>query len=308
MDNQNQTSIITYFVLLRFSDNSAMQAFLFLLFFFVYGITLLGNVTIIIVIQCNNHLNTPMYFFLGHLAFLDICFSSVTVPKLLVILFVSETISYNGCLIQMFCLFLTAGTETFLLAAMAYDRFVAICKPLYYIQIMNREFCRQLVGGAWTIGSGYAMTNTLFVLKLAFCESNIIRNFSCEFPSLLALSCTDTSLNVIILLVTGGVVGISSLFIIILSYIYIISTILKMHSAEAKRKTFSTCSSHLIVVILYYSMGSFRYLRPETVSSIVVDTLFSIQYNITTSMLNPIIYSLKTREVKESIKKLMGYK
>nr|XP_060639093.1 olfactory receptor 5V1-like [Anolis sagrei ordinatus] len=308
MDNQNQTSIITYFVLLRFSDNSAMQAFLFLLFFFVYGITLLGNVTIIIVIQCNNHLNTPMYFFLGHLAFLDICFSSVTVPKLLVILFVSQTISYNGCLIQMFCLFLTAGTETFLLAAMAYDRFVAICKPLYYIQIMNRAFCRQLVGGAWTIGSGYAMINTLFVLKLAFCESNIIRNFSCEFPSLLALSCTDTSLNVIILLVTGGVVGISSLFIIILSYIYIISTILKMHSAEAKRKTFSTCSSHLIVVILYYSMGSFRYLRPETVSSIVVDTLFSIQYNITTSMLNPIIYSLKTREVKESIKKLMGYK
>nr|XP_060639095.1 olfactory receptor 5V1-like [Anolis sagrei ordinatus] len=308
MDNQNQTSIITYFVLLRFSDNSAMQAFLFLVFSSVYGITLLGNITIIIVIKCNNHLNTPMYFFLGHLAFLDICFSSVTVPKLLVILFVSQTISYNGCLIQMFCLFLIAGTEAFLLAAMAYDRFVAICKPLYYVQIMNRAFCRWLVGGAWTIGSGYAMANTLFVLKLTFCGSNIIKHFSCEFPSLLVLSCTDTSLNAIILLITGGVVGVSSFFIIILSYIYIISTILKIHSAEAKRKTFSTCSSHLIVVILYYSMGSFRYLRPETVSSVVVDTLFSIQYNITTSMLNPIIYSLKTREVKEGIKKLMGYK
>ncbi|XP_003224602.2 olfactory receptor 5V1-like [Anolis carolinensis] len=308
MDKQNQTSIVTYFVLLRFSNYTAMQVFLFLVFFSVYGITLLGNFTIIIVIKCNNHLSTPMYFFLSYLAFLDICFSSVTVPKLLEILFVSQKISYNGCLIQMFCLCLTAGTETFLLSAMAYDRFVAICKPLYYVQIMNRAFCRQLVGGAWTIGTGYAMTNTLSVLKLVFCESNIISNFSCEFPSLLALSCTDTSLNAMILFITGGTVGVSSFFIIILSYSYIISTILKIHSAEAKRKTFSTCSSHLIVVILYYSMGSFRYLRPETASSIVIDTLFSIQYNIATSMLNPIIYSLKTREVKEGIKKLMGYK
>ncbi|XP_042329637.1 olfactory receptor 1G1-like [Sceloporus undulatus] len=308
MDNQNQTTIVTSFVLLGFSYNPTMQVFLFLIFSFMYVITVLGNTMIVMVIKGSSNLHSPMYFFLSHLAFLDICFSSVTVPKLLLIFSLSHAISYNGCLTQMFFIILTAGSEAYLLAAMAYDRFVAICKPLHYVQIMSTSFCRWLVVGAWTIGFGYAMVNTLPVLKLSFCGSNIIRHFSCEFPSVLALSCTDTFLNAMTLLTTGGAVGASSFFIILLSYIRIISTILKMHSAEAKRKTFSTCSSHLIVVILYYGSGLFRYMRPKTASSAIMDTLFSIQYSISTPMLNPIIYSFKTREVKEAIKKLMRCK
>ncbi|XP_025033328.1 olfactory receptor 5V1-like, partial [Python bivittatus] len=251
---------------------------------------------------------SPMYFFLTHLAFLDICFSSVTVPKLLVIFWARQSISYLGCFTQMFFVFLTGSTEDYVLAAMAYDRYAAICKPLHYVRIMNKAFCRWLVGSAWAVGLLCAMTNILPALKLDFCGPNFIRDFSCEFPSLLALSCTETSPNWMAFLISGSAVSGCSLIIILVSYIHIISTILKLNSAEAKRKTFSTCSSHLIVVVLYYGTACFRNMRPSSASSIIVDELFSIQYKISTPMLNPLIYSLKNREVKEAIKKLMGYK
>ncbi|KAM6448932.1 olfactory receptor 5V1-like [Liasis olivaceus] len=260
------------------------------------------------ILVITSHLLSPMYFFLMHLAFIDICFSSITVPKLLVIFWARQNISYLGCFTQIFFVFLTGGTEGYLLAAMAYDRYAAICKPLHYVQIMNKAFCRWLVGGAWTVSFLCAMTNILPALKLDFCGPNFIRDFSCEFPSLLALSCTETSPNWMAFLISGSAVSGCSLIIIVVSYIHIISTILKLNSAEAKRKTFSTCSSHLIVVVLYYGTACFRNMRPSSASSIIVDELFSIQYKISTPMLNPLIYSLKNREVKEAIKKLMGYK
>ncbi|XP_025029782.1 olfactory receptor 5V1-like [Python bivittatus] len=303
MENQNTT--VTSFVLLGFSYTWPVKIFLFLAFFLMYALTLLGNMMILVV---TSHLPSPMYFFLAQLAFLDMCLSSVTVPKLLVIFWARQSISYLGCFTQMFFVFLTGGTEDCVLAAMAYDRYAAICKPLHYVRIMNKAFCRWLVGSAWAVGFLCALTNIISILKLDFCGPNIIRDFSCEFPSLLPLSCTDTFPNWIIFLISGSAVASSSLIVILVSYIHIISTILKLNSAEAKKKTFSTCSSHLIVVVLYYGTACFRNMRPSTASSIILDEFFSIQYSISTPMLNPLIYSLKNREMKEAIKKLIGYK
>ncbi|XP_034278726.1 olfactory receptor 2D3-like [Pantherophis guttatus] len=305
METENQSTTITSFVLWGFSHNLPVNLFLFFVFLFIYVLTLLGNIVIMVV---TSHLSSPMYFFLAHLAFLDICLSSVTVPKLLEILTKRQTISYSACLGQMFFILLTGSNEVCILAVMAFDRFAAICKPLHYVQIMKKACCRWLVGGAWTICFSYAFINTFFALKLSFCRVNFIKHFSCELPSLFALSCTDTLSNWILFFITGSVIVICSFSFILFSYVHIISTILKLNSAEAKRKTFSTCTAHLIVMVLYYSTGCFRYMRPSSASSIIVDELISIQYSISTPMLNPLIYSLKNREVKEAIKKLMGYK
>ncbi|XP_053120482.1 olfactory receptor 1G1-like [Hemicordylus capensis] len=304
---ENQTTV-TYFVLLGFSHKPPIQMFLFFTFSLIYLLTLLGNMMIMIVIRSNRNLHSPMYFFLSHLSFLDICFSSVTVPKLLTNFYGSKRISYSGCIAQVFFIFLIGTTEAFILAAMAFDRYTAICKPMHYVQIMNSVFCRLLVGSAWAICSLHAMINTLSLLNLVFCGPNIIKHFSCELPSLLALSCMETFLNRITLFITCSTVAALSCTVILASYIQIISTVLKMHSAAAKRKTFSTCSSHFIVVILFFGTASFRYMSPTSTYSAIVDEFFSIQYSISTPMLNPIIYSLKTKEVKEAIKKLIGYK
>ncbi|XP_077170226.1 olfactory receptor 5BS1-like [Paroedura picta] len=305
MDNQ---TTVTYFVLLGFSASPPVQIFLFLLFLFIYMATLLGNLAILTVIWNNSHLQSPMYFFLSHLSFIDICFSSVTVPKLLENFSSSQIISYGGCLVQIFFILSTASSESFILAVMAYDRYAAICKPLHYVQIMNKLWCRCLAGGAWAFAFTHAFMNTLFVLKLVFCGPNMINHFSCEFPSLLALSCTETTTNSILFFISGTIFAISTLSLILFSYIHILSTVLKMRSVEAQKKTFSTCSAHLIVVFLFYGTGCFRYMRPNSGSSGILDDFFSIQYSISTPMLNPIIYSLKTREIREAVKKLMGYK
>ncbi|XP_034278725.1 olfactory receptor 8S1-like [Pantherophis guttatus] len=305
METENQNTTITSFVLWGFSNNLPVNLFFFFMFLFIYLLTLLANIVIMIV---TNFLSSPMYFFLAHLAFLDICFSSVTVPKLLEIFTKQQAISYSACFVQMFFILLTGSNEICILTAMAYDRYAAICKPLHYVQIMNKACCRWLMGAAWVVAFSYASINTFPALKLGFCQANFIRDFSCEFPSLIALSCTDTFFNWTLLLITCGTIAISSLIIILFSYIHIISTILKLNSTEAKRKTFSTCSAHLIVLTLYYFTGLFRYMRPNSASSIIVDEIFSVQYSLSTPMLNPLIYSLKNKEVKDTIKKLMGYK
>ncbi|XP_077169490.1 olfactory receptor 2D3-like [Paroedura picta] len=302
---ENQTAV-TYFVLLGFSDNLLAQIFFFLMFLFIYATTVLGNMAIITVIRIKNDLQSPMHFFLSHLAFIDICFSSATGPNLLANFFSSHTISYNGCMAQIFFVILIGCTELYLLAIMAVDRYAAICKPLHYVQIMNREVCRWLVGGAWTIGFIQGLVSTLPLLNLMFCGQNMIRHFSCEHPSLLALSCSDIYTNRIIFFITGNAVGISSFLLISVSYLHIFSTVQKMASAEAKRKTFSTCTPHLIVLVLFYSSSWLRYMKPDSISSLVLDEILSIQYSICTPMLNPIIYSLKTKDVKEAIKEFIG--
>ncbi|XP_065270093.1 olfactory receptor 5G9-like [Emys orbicularis] len=303
---ENQTTV-SEFILLGCSSDPQMQIFLFLVFLVIYLITLVGNMMIMVVIRADPHLRTPMYFFLFHLSLVDIYYSSAIVPKMLVnFLAEKKTISVNGCLTQMFFIFLAwSGTEIFLLSAMAYDRYAAICDPLHYVEKMNKGICVQLVSGTWTIGFFYALLNTVFVLRLHFCGLNQIHHFSCELPPLLHLSCIETLTNQVVLLTSIVILGTSSFFFTLISYIHIISTILRIRSAEGRHKAFSTCSSHLIVVGLFYLTGFIQYTKPSSVSSVVLNEMFSIQYSILTPMLNPIIYSLKNKEVKTAVGKIL---
>ncbi|XP_050775806.1 olfactory receptor 1009-like [Gopherus flavomarginatus] len=302
----NQTKV-TEFIILGLSNDPQMQIFLFLVFLVVYLITLLANMVIMLVIRADPHLHTPMYFFLSHLSFVDICYSSAIVPKMLVhFLAEHKTISVNSCITQIFFIFLLAVTEGYILSAMAYDRYAAICDPLHYMDTMSKGICFQLVSGAWAIGFIDAQLNTVFALKLHFCGPNQINHFSCELPSVLRLSCTETLTNQVMLFTSVVILGSSSFLFTLISYIHIISTILRIRSTEGRRKAFSTCSSHLIVVGLLYLTVFFQYTKPNSVSSMVLDEMFSIQYSILTPMLNPIIYSLKNKEVKTAIGKMLG--
>ncbi|XP_078234209.1 olfactory receptor 5V1-like [Pogona vitticeps] len=293
-----------YFTFTGFTKNRQLQIFYFSFFLLIYFLTLVGNIMIMLVIGTSPQLQSPMYFFLSHLSFLDVCYSSVTVPKMLeTIIGKQKTISVLGCFTQTFCILFSATAEVFLLSSMAYDRYSAICKPLHYMETMNIVFCQKLVAGSWIIGFFYAVANTLPLLKLQFCGSNIIMHFICELPSILSLSCSETSMNKMLFFISGSAVGLVSLFLTVLSYIYIISSILRINSREGRNKAFSTCSSHLTVVILFYGTGYFRYLRPSSMSSVILDELFSLQYCIFTPLLNPIIYSLQNKEVKAMFKK-----
>ncbi|XP_050776405.1 olfactory receptor 5V1-like [Gopherus flavomarginatus] len=303
---ENQTTV-TEFILRKLSSDPQMQIFLFSMFLIIYLITLGSNIMIMVVIRADSHLNTPMYFFLFHLSFVDICYSSVTVPNMLMnFLAEHKTISVNGCIAQIFLFILLVGAEVFILSAMAYDRYAAICDPLHYVQTMSKGICVQLVSGSWTMGFLHALLNTVFALKLHFCGPNQINHFSCELPPLLQLSCTDTLTNQVVLLTSVLIFGLSSFLLTLISYIYIISTILRIQSAEGRRKAFSTCSSHLIVVVLLYVTGFLQYTKPSSVSSVVLDEIVSIQYSILIPMLNPIIYSLKNKEVKIALGKTLG--
>ncbi|XP_024079034.2 olfactory receptor 5V1-like [Terrapene carolina triunguis] len=303
---KNQTTV-TKFILLGLSSDPQMQIFLFLVFLVIYLITLGGNIVIMLVIRTDSHLHTPMYFFLFHLSFVDICYSSVTVPNMLINLLAEhKTISFNGCITQMFFIILSAGAEGFILSATAYDRYAAICDPLRYMERMSKGICVLLVSGTWTTGFFCALLNTVFTLKLHFCGYNQIHHFSCELPPLLHLSCTETFTNQVVLLTSIALFGSSSFLLTLISYIHIISTILKIRSAEGRRKAFSTCSSHLIVVGLLYLTAFFQYTKPSSVSSVALDEIFSVQYSILTPMLNPIIYSLKNKEVKTAVGKMLG--
>ncbi|XP_005309066.1 olfactory receptor 5A1-like [Chrysemys picta bellii] len=302
----NRTNV-TEFILLGLSSDPQIQIFFFLVFLVVYLATLLANMVIMLVVRADSHLHTPMYFFLFHLSFVDICYSSAIVPKMLVnFLAEHKTISVNGCLAQMFFIFLPAGAEIFILSAMAYDRYAAICDPLRYMETMSKGICVLLVSGAWTIGFIDALLNTVLALRLHFCGFNQIHHFSCELPPLLQLSCTDTFTNQVVLFTSVVILGSSSFLFTLISYIHIICTILRIRSAEGRRKAFSTCSSHLMVVGLLYLTAFFQYTKPSSVSSVALDEMVSIQYSILTPMLNPIIYSLKNKEVKTAVGKMLG--
>ncbi|XP_030403457.1 olfactory receptor 1440-like [Gopherus evgoodei] len=217
---------------------------------------------IMLVIKVNPHLQSPMRFFLSHLSFVDICYSSTIVPKMLEnFLTEKKTISANGCINQMFFIILSSGAEIFTFAAMAYDRYAAICDPLHYTETMKKRLCQQLVMGAWIIGFIDTLVNIIPLLKLHFCGPSEINHFTCELPSLLVLSCTETFSNEVVLLSSIAIFGSSSFLLTLVSYIHIIATILRIHSMEGRRKAFSTCSSHLLIVILYFGTGSFRYIN-----------------------------------------------
>ncbi|XP_026578223.1 olfactory receptor 8H2-like [Pseudonaja textilis] len=301
---ENQTGI-TDFILLGLSNTPQIQNFLLFVFLIIFLVTILGNIAVILVINSESHFQTPMFVFLRHLAFVDICYSSVTVPKMLAnFLMKQKIISWEGCISQIFFLLQIACTESFILSAMGYDRYVAICDPLQYSRYLTREMCNKMVGTAWLLGFFFAIVNVLPLLNLHFCSSNIIGHYTCEIPSLLTLSCTDTLTNYIILLISVLVVSLISFLITLISYIYIIFTILKINSAGGRQKAFSTCSSHLIVVCLYYFTGLICYVKPSPKSRIDLDNILSIQYSVLTPMLNPIIYSLKNKEILSSADKL----
>ncbi|XP_045872725.1 olfactory receptor 5T1-like [Meles meles] len=296
---------VTMFILMGFTDDFEVQVFLFFLFLAIYLFTLIGNLGLIILVIGDSRLHNPMYYFLSVLSFLDACYSSVVTPKMLVnFLAENKTISYLECAAQML-LFVTFGTtECFLLAAMAYDRYVAIYNPLLYSVSMSPRVYVPLIVASYVGGILHASVHTVATFSLSFCASNEIRHVFCDIPPLLAISCSDTHTNQLLLFYFVGAIEIVTILIVLISYGFILLAILRMHSAEGRRKVFSTCGSHLTGVTIYYGTILFIYMRPSSSYALDHDMIVSIFYTIVIPMLNPIIYSLRNKEVKEAMKTL----
>nr|XP_033779128.1 olfactory receptor 5V1-like [Geotrypetes seraphini] len=303
-ENNNLTSPLE-FVFLGYSNLQNIRSIVFVTLLLTYTMTLMGNITIIIVTWFDIRFHTPMYFFLWNLSFLDICYPSVTIPKVLKnLLSTRKTISFPGCITQLYFFISMEGIEAFLLTAMAYDRYVAICNPLRYMVIMSKRFCSLMAVCSWLSGFLNSLVHTLLIFQLPFCRSNGIHHFFCDIPPLLQLSCVDTYINEILVFTVGGIfVGLGPFLSILLSYFYIITTILKMNSAEGRRKAFSTCVSHLTVVTLFYGTTIFMYVRPSSSYDLERDMVVSLMYSIVTPMFNPLIYSLRNKDVKRSLGK-----
>ncbi|XP_063158573.1 olfactory receptor 5V1-like [Candoia aspera] len=305
---ENRTKV-TEFVLMGLSDLPAIRFSLFFIILLIYLVTLLANGTILLAIGANSQLHNPMYFFLSNLSLLDIFCPTATVPKMLENLLTEcSSISFAGCVLQLYFLVALAGTEVFLLAVMAYDRYVAICNPLRYTVIMNKKRCLQMTAGTWITGFLNSLLHTTLTFTLPYCNSNRINQYYCDIPPVLALSCASTYVAEMVVLIVGGVFGMGAFLITLISYTHIIATILKIRSAEGKRKAFSTCASHLIVVCLFYGATIFTYIRPSSSHHPDQDRLVSMLYGMITPMLNPLIYSLRNKEVKRALERLIVHR
>ncbi|XP_036042284.1 olfactory receptor 998 [Onychomys torridus] len=308
MEEKNQTTVIE-FLFLGITDNLHQKIVLFIIFFFVYLVTLGGNLGMITLIWVDPRLHTPMYFFLSHLSFVDVCFSSSIAPKMLCDIFAEKkAISFVGCATQMWFVGLFVGTECFLLAVMAYDRYTAICKPLLYTLIMSQRVCAHLVVGPYAFAIINITTHTTLTFCLPFCGPNAINHFFCDVSPLFSLACADTWINKIVLFVLSGAIGVFSGLIIIVSYICILMAILKIQTADGKRKAFSTCSSHLAAVSILYGTLFFIYVRPSASFSLNINKMISLFYTVVIPMLNPLIYSLRNKEVKGAFRRKMKKK
>ncbi|XP_036620561.1 olfactory receptor 5AN1-like [Trichosurus vulpecula] len=295
---------VTRFILLGFSDYPRLSVILFLIFLVMYLVTLAWNLSLITLIKVDSHLHTPMYFFLSNLSFLDICYVSSTVPKMLSDFFKEKkTISFGGCTAQYFIFSGMGLSESCLLAAMAYDRYAAICNPLLYTSIMSPTLCVWMVAGSYMCGFSGSFIQLCSLLQLHFCGPDVIHHFFCDLPQLLVLSCSDTLAIKILLSVLSMVFGVLSVLIIMVSYGHIVEAILKMSSAQGRSKAFNTCASHLMAVTLFYASGLFVYLRSSSSYSFSHDKVASIFYTMTIPMLNPLIYSLRNKEIKEALKR-----
>ncbi|XP_029435447.1 olfactory receptor 5V1-like [Rhinatrema bivittatum] len=305
MENTNLSSV-SRFIILGLSSQPNLEIILFIFFTIVYCISLAGNLVILILSSIDPGLNTPMYFFLGLLSFLDICCTSATVPKML-INFLSEdkSISFNGCVAQLFFFTWAMGIELLLLTVMAFDRYIAIGNPLRYTTIMSRRICIQITVAIWIIGSLNSTAHTYFTFQLPYCNDNKINHFFCEIMPLLMLACGDTYINEIVVFTADVILGMVCFLLTCISYIFIISTILKIRSAEGKRKAFSTCAAHISIVSVYYGAVIFTYIRPRSSLSLDRDKIVSALYAVITPSLNPIIYSLRNKEVKEAFKRVL---
>ncbi|NXJ98421.1 O1020 protein, partial [Corythaixoides concolor] len=298
---ENWTTV-TEFVFRGFTDCPNLQVTLFVVFLLIYVITVVGNLGIIAVIWLDSQLQTPMYFFLSNLSFLDLCYSSVVTPKMLLNLSSGrKTISFAGCFIQLYFYVAFVIVECYLLAVMAYDRYVAICNPLRYPVIMSQKVCVSLLAGSYAIGFFNSVVHTAFALQVSFCGPNIIDHFFCDGPPLSKLACSDTRLNQVLLLAFGGFNEVTTVSVILISYSHILFTILRMDSALGKRKAFGTCASHLVVVTIFYGTLLFMYLQPRSSYSLGRDKIVSVFYTVVTPLLNPFIYSLRNHEVKRAV-------
>ncbi|XP_038182685.1 olfactory receptor 1468-like [Arvicola amphibius] len=299
MSNQ---SVISQFFLLGLPIPPEHQNLFYVLFLAMYLTTVLGNLIIIMLILLDSHLHTPMYLFLSNLSFSDLCFSSVTMPKLLQNMQTQDlSITYMGCLTQMYFFLVFGDMESFLLVLMAYDRYVAICFPLHYTSIMNPRLYVFLMVFCWILTMMYSMLHTLLLSRLSFCEDNVISQFFCDISALLKLACSDIYINELIIFVVGGLFSVIPFLLIIVSYVRIVCSILRVSSTRVIHKVFSTCGSHLSVVSLFYGPAIGVYLCPSTNTSTVNETAMAMMYTVVTPMLNPFIYSLRNRDMKEAL-------
>ncbi|XP_075393644.1 olfactory receptor 7A5-like [Tenrec ecaudatus] len=306
MEQGNHTHV-PEFILLGLSEEAELQPLLFGLFLSMYLVTFTGNLLIILAIATDSHLHTPMYFFLSNLSFADICFTSTTVPKMLMnIQMQTKVITYEDCIAQMHFFLLFGALDNFLLTVMAYDRFVAICHPLHYMVIMNPRFCGLLLLTSWVLSLLHSVLNALMVLRLSFCTELEISHFFCELNQVIQLGCSDTFLTDLVMYLTTGFLGVVPFTGILLSYMKIVSSILKVSSAGGKYKAFSTCGSHLSVVSLFYGTGLGVYLCSAAIENSRATAITSVMYTVATPMLNPFIYSLRNKDIKQALRKLFS--
>uniref|UniRef100_A0A8D0GS51 Olfactory receptor n=1 Tax=Sphenodon punctatus TaxID=8508 RepID=A0A8D0GS51_SPHPU len=301
----NQT-VVTEFILLGLSSDPETQLVLFVVFLPIYLLTLLTNILIIVTIVYDRRLHTPMYFFLSNLSFIDVCHSTVTVPKMLTdFLSVEKTISFWGCMIQIFFLHIFACTEVFLLTVMAYDRYVAICKPMHYLTIMSRRVCLVLAGGLWLGGVVHSLALAGMAIKLPYCGPREVDNFFCDVPPVIKLACADTYIINVFIVSISGVISVFSFLVLVSSYSFILVTLCN-HFAEGRHKALSTCAAHLTVVTMFLGHCAFIYCRPSI--TFAVDKVVSLFFTAVTPLLNPIIYTLRNEDMKRALNKLMGRK
>ncbi|XP_008824606.1 olfactory receptor 13G1-like, partial [Nannospalax galili] len=298
-------SAVTMFILQSFVDDPWLQATLFCLLFALFVVAIVGNGLIVMTIHRSSNLHTPMYFFLVNLALLDVICTVTVLPKVLQSLVAENTISYGGCLTQMFVFSWVLGSELLLFSAMAYDRYLAICRPLHYGTLMSGRACVALATFVWFTGALNSLVLTCLVLPLSFCGPNLIAHFFCEIPSVLLLSCSPTFINDVMTVIADMFLTGLNFLLTMLSYGFIITSILRIRSVEGKKRAFSTCSAHLVVVTLYYSTVLYTYVRPALGSSGLLDKAVAVLYTSVTPSLNPLIYTLRNKEFKSSFKKLL---
>ncbi|XP_043827838.1 olfactory receptor 1030-like [Dromiciops gliroides] len=302
-------TVVTEFILLGLTDHPELQPFLFVIFLVIYLITVVGNVGMIALIRSDPKLHTPMYFFLSHLSFVDLCYSTNVTPQMLVnFLSQRKTISFVGCFIQFHFFIALVITDYYMLTVMAYDRYVAICNPLLYSSKMSKNICVSLVTAPYVYGFVNGLIQTILMLRLTFCGPNEINHFYCADPPLMVLSCSDTYIKETAMFVVAGSNLTCSLTIILISYMFIFMAILRIRSTEGRRKAFSTCGSHLTAVTVFYGTLFCMYLRPPSETSVEQGKIVAVFYIFVSPMLNPLIYSLRNKDVKDAVKRIIRSK
>ncbi|XP_006111868.2 olfactory receptor 5J3-like [Pelodiscus sinensis] len=302
-------SMVTQFILLGLTDRQELQMPLFALLLVSYVLTLVGNLGMIVLIKVDPQLHTPMYFFLSNLSIVDLCYSSVFTPRMLGSLLAgSKSISYSACLAQHFSFVVLVTTEGFLLAAMAYDRYVAICHPLHYATVMSKKVCVLLVTSSYAGGLVNSLTHTGGLLQLWFCGPNTIDHYFCDTNPLLKLACSEKHVQEMLLVTFSGVIALSTLLTVVISYLCILLSILRIRSAEGRRKALSTCASHLTVVTMFYGPVSLSHIQPGASYSLAQEKVSSVFYTLVVPMLNPLIYSLRNKLVKDALSRVLDWK